>query len=152
MKALWIPITAVVFASFPADVVAQWPSHPKAGEPRTAGGKVNLEAPAPRTADGHPDLSGIWQFQNTRGVGAGNAPPAAAPPPRDPLSSAGGGLGPAPPPGSSQFFNIGSTLKDGIFYWRPGAGFFGKYGFVFEDPSGDQTTVHITVGRDSPRH
>jgi len=86
---------------------AQWPEYKR--------GKVDLEGPAPRTADGHPDLSGIWQFQNTRGVGAaGNVRPVAAPPPRDPLASAGGGLGPAPPPGSSQFFNIGSTIEGGL--------------------------------------
>jgi hypothetical protein len=39
---------------------AQWVNMPEAGIPRGPDGKPNLLAPAPRSADGHPDLSGIW--------------------------------------------------------------------------------------------
>ena len=39
---------------------AQWPSYPWKNVPRTADGKVDLNAPARRTADGKPDLSGFW--------------------------------------------------------------------------------------------
>jgi hypothetical protein len=41
-------------------VDAQWDPFPWKNVPRTADGKVNLEAPAQRTADGKPDLSGFW--------------------------------------------------------------------------------------------
>src|SRR5678810_857513 len=40
---------------------AQWISHPTPGIPRLANGKVNLAAPVPKTADGTPDLTGLWQ-------------------------------------------------------------------------------------------
>jgi hypothetical protein len=39
----------------------QWVFLPTPGVPRTADGKPNLRAPAPRLPDGRPDFSGIWQ-------------------------------------------------------------------------------------------
>ena len=40
---------------------AQWPRYEVRGVPRTADGKPNLDAPAPRAPDGRPDLTGIWE-------------------------------------------------------------------------------------------
>src|SRR5579863_381372 len=48
---------------------AQWLNYPTPGVPRTPDGKLNLSAPAPKTGDGKPDLSGTWQ---TRGGYTGN--------------------------------------------------------------------------------
>jgi hypothetical protein len=42
----------------------QWIKHPTPGIPRHPDGTPNLEAPAPRTADGLPDVSGLWMAVN----------------------------------------------------------------------------------------
>ena len=39
---------------------AQWDPYPWKNMPRTADGKVDMNAPARRSVDGHPDLSGFW--------------------------------------------------------------------------------------------
>jgi hypothetical protein len=39
---------------------AQWLHYPTPGLPRTPAGAPKLDAPVPRSVDGHPDLSGLW--------------------------------------------------------------------------------------------
>jgi len=79
-------------------VLAQWPSHAPAAEPKTPDGEVNLTAPAPKAADGHPDLSGVWD----RGMPPG-APPAAPNP-----------FGQAPTPGPRPFQDLPSMFPNGL--------------------------------------
>jgi hypothetical protein len=76
---------------------AQWIVYPTPGLPRTADGKVKLDAPAPRTADGKIDLSGLWQAAN--------------PLPCDGFNRVCTDL-----PVNPVFFNFGTGLKDGIPY------------------------------------
>ena len=45
-----------------ASLNGQWLKYPTPNVPRTADGRPNLDAPAPRLPDGTPDFSGIWQL------------------------------------------------------------------------------------------
>ena len=64
-RAIGFPVACLAIgwmATAPAG--AQWDSYPWKNVPRTADGKVDLNAPARRMADGKPDLSGFWMPEN----------------------------------------------------------------------------------------
>jgi hypothetical protein len=93
-------LVTVALAAFPIVLSAQWPSYPTAGVPRSPDGKPNLEGPAPKAADGHPDLSGIWDFRARF-----------AQPPGQPAQRV------ETPPGTiplATFKNLGVGFKDGL--------------------------------------
>jgi hypothetical protein len=53
-------IVALTVLQYASPAVAQWLNYPNPGIPRTADGKPNLTATAPKMAVGNAVVSGVW--------------------------------------------------------------------------------------------
>jgi hypothetical protein len=96
---------AILILALPSVMLAQWPSFVARGIPRKPDGNADLSAPAPKTASGRPDLSGVWEV--TRPVAAVVSEARTAGPARsnnDLLAAAR----------RSPFWNLGASFRDGL--------------------------------------
>jgi hypothetical protein len=101
-KAIFLTAAALVAGS--VSMAAQWPKTKDPSVPRDAQGRVRYDAPAPRTADGKIDLSGVWMRANSAAPGRGRGRGAAA------AGAPGGRAGGAPAAGQG----IGSGGPGGV--------------------------------------
>ena len=59
-----VAVAGVIGLGVAASARAQWEPYPWKNMPRLADGRVDMDAPARRTAEGKPDLSGFWMPLN----------------------------------------------------------------------------------------
>src|SRR5436190_12076772 len=106
-------LTLSLAAMLAVSLSAQWPHYKRADVPRLPDGKVNLTGPAPKSFDGHPDLSGVWENPGWReGAAAGGS-----------VSGTGGAPGSRTEetqrpqrPLLAAFFELGSMVPGGLPY------------------------------------
>jgi hypothetical protein len=124
MTFLRTALLATLLATIALPAAAQWPAYPSPNVPRKADRSVDMKAPTPRAADGHPDLTGLWEiyFQSIAAAPPPGGPPG---PSRSQQSQGDGGqlgLTPSNPPVDPKappratFFDIGANIPGGAPY------------------------------------
>ena len=110
-----VGILVALLASTP--LAAQWVKYPTPGVPRRADGKVDVSAPAPRLANGKPDLSGVWMTGEPNMPRSGGlSSPKEAASPRQARSSNDEAGDQTNIRASRQMANIGVDLPGGLPY------------------------------------
>jgi hypothetical protein len=65
MRARWVTAVSLSVMLASGGMSAQWLNYKTPGVPRRPDGTPKLDSPAPRTVDGHPDLTGVWMHELT---------------------------------------------------------------------------------------
>lgn len=112
----------VIFALASIPAAAQWLHYQTPGVPRLPDGAPNFNAPAPRAADGKPDLSGIWVDENNRPCPPNNCDDMLTP---------------------QEFWDMGWSLKGGLPYQTWAADLIKQRAAAFGQ---DDPTAHCLPG------